>query len=172
MKILAFRGTGLLCTLIRWFTWGPYAHISGWLPDDTVIESSGSVADFIRWIFRRPQKLGVRHKTLAEAIKEHGTRVDAFDVPGAAELGHEIAESFALSQTGKGYAYRGILGFLAREHAKEKAWFCSDLIFAAWSQANFSLLRAVPYYKVSPTLLSYSSRIVPCQRPEGCTRAA
>jgi uncharacterized protein YycO len=145
IRILCYRGTSLLSKAIKAFNWGEYSHVAAL---NTV---TGEIIE--AW-----HPGGVRKVTLKNHRHTPGTVVDVYRVPGSLD-----AERFwtALEgEVGKKYDFKGILGFLARSKTQsDRAWFCSELVFAVAAQTGTLLLHC-PAYKVSPTLLSYSPLLV------------
>jgi uncharacterized protein YycO len=146
-KILLFRGTGVIDALIRWQTWGKYAHAAILLPDGkTLIES-------VPWY-------GVRMRQITDF-----DRIDVFDVPSYSKEQIDKAVDFARTQIGKKYAYLDIIRFIIRTKGNEQnSWFCSELVFAAFQKAGIDLLARIPAWKVSPQGLSTSPLMVELKR--------
>ena len=57
-----------------------------------------------------------------------------------------------------------IFGFIvyATNEGRKKynKWVCSELVMAAFKEAGINLLERVNVWKVSPTILSYSTKLV------------
>lgn len=142
--ILLFRGRGVISTLIRWQTRGPYSHAAFLLPDGRVLES---------W-----QGKGVRLR--APLTDWEGA--DAYYIPGMTDEQWEIAIDYALDQIGKKYDYWAIIRFISRHNMpKNDNWFCSELVFDSLSEAKVPLLHRIAGWAVSPGLLSFSPMIAP-----------
>lgn len=68
----------------------------------------------------------------------------------------------ALSQVGKPYDWRGILGFaLRRDWQETDAWFCSEFVAWCFERAGYPLLRADRSWRVTPRDLRMSLRLQP-----------
>jgi uncharacterized protein YycO len=145
MQILLHHGTGIINSLIRWQTRSHYAHASVLLhDDDNVIVQS------------LPGK-GV-HVT---RLSPHDWRgVDRFHVVTSKAF-EAVASQFLLSQVGRKYDYSGVIRFLTREKSvNNQRWFCSELVYAAFSAAGLPLLNCREAYKVSPALLALSPYLI------------
>jgi len=141
MKILLFKGKGIISALIRWQTRSAYSHAALLFDDGWIIEA---------W-----QGAGVRRKRL-----DDWTNVEAFDIPGITSVHVTDAWKFATEQIGSGYDYWSVLRFIDRRHMPEnKKWFCSELVFEALRQAGIQLLARIDASEVSPGLLSLSTRL-------------
>jgi uncharacterized protein YycO len=90
--------------------------------------------------------------------------VDVFEVNTTSEQ-DEIIKDFLTRQIGKKYDYLALIGFVlhtTKESRKQLSrWICSELVFAAFQKANINLLDRIDAWKVSPTILSYSTIMVP-----------
>lgn len=148
MKIVFYRGTGIINRAIRFFSRGGYSHVAIILKDGSIIEAY-------------PFK-GVRRRSgIKDEIKKD-TTIETYMVPASHEECISI-EQFLISQLGKKYDYLSVFGFIlyaTKESRKaSQKWFCSELVFAAFQKANINLLERVDAWKVSPSLLSYSPYI-------------
>lgn len=143
MKVLLFRGRGLISSLIRWQTRSQYSHAAFLLADgETIVEA---------W-----QGDGVRKKKVTD-----WSNIDVFHVLGATEAQMNYAANFALAQVGKKYDYRQVFRFLTRIGGKNNGkWFCSELVFAALQHAGINLLERIEPWAVSPGLLALSPDLV------------
>jgi uncharacterized protein YycO len=141
-SILLFRGRGLLSAAIRWQTRSRYSHAAILLHDEqTIIEA---------W-----PGAGVRAKSFNGWDDWDG--IDYFSVD--ADFNSYRLENFLHAQLGKRYDYLGVLRFLSRdsdEDQKNKRWFCSELVFAAFAHAGVDLFRDTRAWEVSPGMLSKS----------------
>ena len=136
-----YYGKSLTSRAISLKTWSPISHTSAFLPGgEEVVEAWG------KGVVRRPWREG--HTT--------GTRIDLLEC----RCSPDQAQSFYLflfDQIGKGYDFRGIMGFaFSAEMQSKDRWFCSELVFAAAIHAGIILLERVPAHKVSPGLIHYS----------------
>lgn len=140
--MLAFyRGGSRLAKLIRWITWGDYAHVS-YVRDDLSLE----LQSWFRGGVQASPIIGVYFP---------GADIDLYDV-ALTDCQRNAVEHFINSQLGKKYDWRGVLHFITRRREKPKdqdRWFCSELIAAAFELAGVPLLDRVPAYKVSPGAL-------------------
>ena len=137
--VLLFRGRGFISASIRWQTRSPYSHAALLYPDGkTIIEA---------WQFRGVQK--------REVIDWEG--IEVFEAPNLDAWRWEQIFHFAESKIGKRYDYRGVLRFLSRIPAStDDAWFCSELVFAAFQSAGWNLLHETTAGAVSPAMLALS----------------
>jgi uncharacterized protein YycO len=138
MKVLLFKGRGIISWSIRWFTRSQYSHAA-------IQVQSGQI--FEAW-----QGAGVRVTTL-RSWKD----VDVFEVDVTLEQRQKIHE-FLEGELGCGYDYWGIWGFVSRQPRRSnKKWFCSELVAAAFEEAGISLLgNNTPSWAVSPAMLATS----------------
>lgn len=136
-----YYGTSLTSKAIEIKTWSDISHTSAFLPGgEEVIEAWG------KGVVRRPWREG----------HTKGTRIDLLECRCSGEQAQAFY-IFLYDQIGKGYDFRGIMGFaLSSEIQNKDRWFCSELIFAAALHAGVELLSRVPAHKVSPGLLHYS----------------
>jgi hypothetical protein len=147
--ILLYKGKSLISKAIKWQTFGPYSHAAWWLRDGTVIEA---------W-----HKGGVSHNESPATLHTPGTEIDVFDFNGGSGiLAADLSEQFLLSQVGKKYDFAPVLrGFVFRVmRDNPNRWFCSELCHAAAVAGRLPLLARVPDWKIHPTLLSYSPRLI------------
>jgi uncharacterized protein YycO len=147
MKILLFRGRGLVSSLIRFQTWSKYSHVATMLDDGSIIEAWPGV--------------GV-HRMLK--LPHGASGIDFFE-PLITSHERNTITRFLIAQIGKPYDWRGVFQFVLREHVHtHNRWFCSDLVAAAFNFVDVPLLN-LPYYKISPAMVSYSTRL---HRVEPC----
>lgn len=142
MKILAYRGRGLISKAIQWQTRSPYSHVAIELPNGLVIEA---------W-----HKGGVSQSPSYRTLHTGGTKVDVFGIDIKFDL-HRV-ERFLTEQIGKKYDFNAVARFISRrdEPADDK-WFCSELVLAAMP----FLLRHIPPSHTTPrdiTLSPYLTR--------------
>jgi uncharacterized protein YycO len=80
---------------------------------------------------------------------------------------NKIIEDFLVSQIGKKYDWLAIFGFVlhtTKEGRKQyKRWICSELVFAAFQKAGINLLERIDAWKVSPTILSWNTKMAPVE---------
>jgi uncharacterized protein YycO len=142
--ILLYKGKSLISKAIRWQTFGPYSHAAWWCDDKSVVES---------W-----HKGGVSHNMTPGAVHAHGTEIDVFSIKGMTPNDRWAIEEMLKFEVGSKYDFAPVLrGFPLRlNRDNPDKWFCSELVFSKVREAGIDLLRAVPAFKVHPTLLSYS----------------
>ena len=137
--------------IIQWFCWGKYSH-SAWsfceLDGGRLV---GDISEYEAWAGK-----GVVHVPRIGANHTPGTRIDVYELTPA--LSSEDANNglkFLSEQLGKGYDYKGILGFLLRKKSMHNPndWFCSELVFAFLNKCKRFLLNEVRPYQVSPQML-------------------
>lgn len=149
MKIAFYKGTGWISKSILHVSRGGYSHAAVQLADGSIIEAHAR-----RGVCTR--------KDLLDQVNTK-TQVVVFDVETTPEQ-DVIITDFLKDQIGKGYDYWSIVGFVIHStHEGRKGynrWFCSELVFAAFQKAGINLLERVEPWKVSPTILSYSPRLV------------
>ena len=136
---------------IQWFTWGKYSH-SAW--SFCEIEAGmlvGDISEYEAWAGK-----GVVHVPAIGLNHTKGTRIDLYDLK--AKLNNKEASeglTFLTEQIGKGYDYKGILGFILRKKSLHNPydWFCSELVFAFLLKCGRFLLHGIKPYQVSPQML-------------------
>jgi len=152
VKIALYLGSDFVDKTILFFSRGGYTHAAIILPDDTVIEA---------YPFR-----GIRsRKSLTDQMGD--AKVEIYDVATTPEQ-DKIITDFLRKQIGKGYDYWNIFGFVFHTTHEGRTsrgrWFCSELVFAAFQEAGINLLARVEAWKVSPTILSFSTIMKPFER--------
>src|SRR6056300_1291251 len=138
IKVLLFRGKGLLSTLIRWKTNSIYSHAAILLPDGkTIIES---------W-----QGAGVRKKIMTD-----WKYVDAYNIDLTNEqIGYIV--SYLESKVGYKYDYLGALGIaLNKPYQKKSRYFCFELVFEAFQYIGIKLLNRTVARECTGSLLMRS----------------
>ena len=144
MRILLFKGRGLISFLIRLQSRGVYSHAAVELDTGEIVEA---------W-----QGSGVR---LLKRLKHGRSDVDTFTVRNLTTEHAMGVTSFLTSQIGKPYDYIGVLRFVTRRRkGGPRKWFCSELVFAAFKAVGISLLERTEAWEVSPQLLSRSTLLV------------
>src|SRR5688572_30038297 len=126
MKVVLFKGKGLVSRLIRWQTRSEYSHAALLLEDGTLIESreGKGVQAIANW--QRPENAVL------------------FEVKGLQEEWARGAREFLSAQIGKKYDWLMVARFVSRRQEKRSTsgkWFCSELVFAALQKAGVALLR-------------------------------
>lgn len=139
--ILLMKGKGIISKMIQWQTRSIYSHAAFLLPDGRILES---------W-----QGAGVRIRDYPQ-----GPGITTFDVQISDRRWDDVL-NFAHSQVGRPYDYLAVARFITRENDGENtSWFCSELVFEAFSCAGCQLLERVQSWEVSPALLSMSPLLV------------
>jgi uncharacterized protein YycO len=141
MKILLYKGRGLISWSIRWFTRSRFSHAAIMLPNGDVIEA---------W-----QGAGVRITQLKSRKNVVSLATDLNPEQAAA------VESFLLNEVGSPYDYWNILGFITRRPRRSnRAWHCSEIVYAAYQAAGVNLLGpSVNAWEVTPGML-YTSPLL------------
>lgn len=139
------RTDGFISRMINWQTWGPggsWSHVEFALPEGYL----GSQA---------PDGVKIRPFGYVTPSAELKCSVDLPDAKGWNVL------AFARAQIGKPYDYQSLLGFIIKRDWQEPdAWFCSELVAAAFQMAGFPLLRTDEVSRISPSTLSLSPFLV------------
>jgi len=140
MKILLFRGRGLISALIRWQTGSQYSHAAA-LVDDT-------------WLYEAWQGKGVRVKRFDWSDIDN---IDFFEIDGLTSENEARMLEYLKSRVGNKYDYWGVLRFITRGRPKSNnADFCSEYIYAAAEYTQLALLARTEPAEVSPGLLGRS----------------
>lgn len=138
MRILLFRGKGLISRLIRWQTRGGYSHAAILFADGVLVESM--------------QFVGVRARTYDPA-----EGADEFEISDITASQIARVREFLTEHLGCGYDYWAIIRFIDRARMPDNdRWFCSELVFAALRLAGISLLLRIEDWAVSPGMLAVS----------------
>ncbi len=149
MKVVFYQENDLLGKIIKFFTRGIYVHCSVILPDNTVIDA-------------KPFNGVIKHNCLNDTIKKDAI-LTIFDVQTTPEQDIIIVD-FLNKQVGKKYDWWSVFGFIlyTTEEGRKNynKWFCSELIFATFNKVNISLLERAEAWKMTPTTLSYSSKLI------------
>lgn len=135
MKIVLFKGRGLLSFIIRTVTRSHYSHAAVLLKGGDIIEAWHS---------------GVRRKFLYDF-----NNVDVFSVHVDDE---EKIIKFLESKIGFKYDFSSVFKFLTKRQVlqSDEKYFCSELIFEAFQEAGINLLERIEAWAVSPGLLALS----------------
>jgi uncharacterized protein YycO len=151
--VLLFRGRGLASQAIRIFTHSPYSHVGlVFLYQGRVycVEAVG---------------VGVRLILMSEVMRRYHGGIDYYEVPGAVSEQRNGAISFCFQQLGKLYDRPGIFRLvvavvLNRMPAvrEDQAWFCSELVAAAYRSQGLSLVPVSAAY-TSPADLALSPEL-------------
>ncbi len=151
--VVLFRGSGLVSRAIRWLTKSPYSHAAlVFLFEGRVycLEAVGS---------------GVRLALISEVLARYHGGIDHFDVPAATDEQRRGALGFAFQQLGKLYDKTGIWRFLLssltgrrRRVREDLAWYCSELVAAAYRRQGLALVPDSSAY-TSPAALALSREL-------------
>lgn len=148
MKIAMYKGSSVESKLILYFSRGGYSH-------SAVILNDGSIIEAIEFHGVR-RRASVTDELTADYI------IDIFDVKTTKKQ-DKIIKRFLLKQIDKGYDYWSVIGFVVYDSEEGRCsygkWFCSELVFAAFKKAGINLLERVVAWKVSPTILSYNTKM-------------
>lgn len=140
IKLLLFRGRGLISALIRWQTASRYSHAAA-LVDDT-------------WLYEAWQGAGVRVKPFDWSDTDN---IDFFEIVGLTPDKATRMLEYLKSRVGNKYDYWGVLRFITRARPKrDNADFCSEYVYSAAEHADRPLLARTEPAEVSPGLLSRS----------------
>ena len=121
---------GLAAFLIRWFTHSDYSHVDFVLADGRLL---GARSD-----------RGVQIRPADYATFTHKLRVT---IPIGTEKAQNVY-AYALEQIGKPYDMKAIFGFMFNQHWEDDdAWFCSNLVAAAFKKGSFPLLNPLASVK-------------------------
>jgi len=147
MKIAFYRGNDIIGRTILFFSRGGYTHAAIVLNDGRIIEAY-------------PSK-GVRmRQDIADRMSN--TTVDIFEIP-TTPAQDEIIKDFLANQMGKKYDYIALIGFIlytTKEGRKQRGkWICSELVFVAFQKAGINLLERIEAWMVSPTIISYNTKM-------------
>ncbi len=135
--VLLFRGRGVSSRLIRFLTRSPYSHVGLAFPYRGrvyCIEAVGA---------------GVRLILMSEVMHRYHGGIDYYEVHRAAPEQRDGAVGVCFQQLGKLYDRPGIVRFLLaivfdwKPSAREdQAWFCSELVAAAYRAQGLVLAPA------------------------------
>lgn len=126
------RNKGIVSRLIRLITWSEYSHVE-FVTIDGYLGALVNGGVQVRSFFYAPHN---------EFVYRH------IDCTPEQE---KVALSYARSQVGKPYDITAILGIMMhRDWRSPKAWFCSELCFAACEAGGIQLLREIPENRVTP----------------------
>ncbi len=135
-------GSGPAAAVVRAATWSWCAHVGFLLPDGRVLDAT--------------PELGVALRAPDAGDQDQVLGVDA--APGVLEA----AVTWARGRLGQPYDWTGALGIGAhRDWGRDGAWFCSELMAAAFKAAGRPLLRTDHLDRVTPAQLLLSPLLVP-----------
>lgn len=145
MRIGFHKGSNLINKLILFFSRGGYSHCGIILNDNSTIEA-------------KPFK-NVYHKKNYLLNNGKNVIIDVYDVKTTPKQDKIIIDYLA-SQIGKKYDYLAVFGFVFYiNDDKRNKFICSELVYNAFKAANINLLDRVVGYKISPTVLSYNTKM-------------
>lgn len=145
LRIVFFKGKGLLSALIRWQTRGKFSHVGLAFPDNAFFESwtgsgkklwrNGGVAKKLNW---QPEG----DETIATVALDDAQM--------------QRARAFCESNLGRGYDFRSVIRFLTRiKPASNDKFFCSELVMDVLRHAGVDPLNA-PSSVISPAVLWFA----------------
>lgn len=151
MKVLGYRGLGLVSKAIRFQTRSDYSHVA-------LETSNGDV--FEAWYIG-----GVRKLRNFREGHHPGTEVDVFT--SILPVKEQEAVEFLTAQVGKKYDWHSVFRFLSRRDAPEDGkWFCSELVMVVFAKFCTPLLNLQPWAAsprdvcISPVLTRGERRVV------------
>jgi uncharacterized protein YycO len=149
MKVLQYRGRGLISRSIRFQTRSVYSHSALAFSDGDIIEAWHT--EGVRWI--------------TDPFDRHdlNTLIDVYGIHGVVD--DYMARVFAEAQIGKKYDFWTVGRFLTRRTApRNDRWFCSELVLTILKEGGLELLHG-NYSEMSPRdvaispLLTYEKTI-------------
>lgn len=151
--VVLFRGSGPMSRAIRWLTRSPYSHAALVFRFEERVYCLEAVGS------------GVRLALISEVLSRYHGGIDLFDVPRATEGQRRAALGFAFQQLGRLYDRRGLWRFLIaivtgrrRRVREDRAWFCSELVAAAYRRQGLALVPDSSAY-TSPADLALSPEL-------------
>lgn len=148
VKLIFFRGKGIMSALIRWQTRGKFSHVGILFEDGVFFESwTGSAKHLWR-------NGGVTSQMNYQIPKD--AAVATVEVPDDA---YAAMQRFALQQRQKRYDYRSVIRFLTRaKPEQDNKFFCSELVVEILAAGQVIALCAAPSV-ISPAVLWWSPNI-------------
>ncbi len=151
--VLLFRGRGLSSQVIRLLTRSPYSHVGLVFPYQErvyCIEAVGA---------------GVRLILMSEVMRRYHGGIDYYEVRSATDAQRDGAIALCFQQLGKLYDRPGIVRFLLAilfnwkpAVREDQAWFCSELVAAAYRAHGLTLAPVSSAY-TSPADLAVSPEL-------------
>ncbi|BCG50053.1 hypothetical protein [Ralstonia phage RP13] len=141
LKIRFVSDSGVVSSIIRFWTWSQWSHVELWTPDG--------------WLGARTDGDGVSIKpyNYNSPLKEE---LLVLEVPD-----YDSAIKFAYDQVGKKYDYGAIAGLGVREDWDDPSkWFCSEYIYCIAQKGGIELLRTEGVNRVTPRDLYMSTLLV------------
>lgn len=146
MRILAYRGVGIISKAIQFQTRSPYSHVAIEIAEHRIYEA---------WHVG-----GVRQLRYAIDGHDESTRIDIYRLDPALDCDVDKVEMFLLQQTGKRYDFKSVARFLTRRKVrKDDRWFCSELVLAALQAGGVNLLH-INHSEASPRDVSISPHLI------------
>lgn len=141
IKIHFWRGTGFIAGAIRFFSWGPMAHV-GMQIDNTMYEAR----EFRGVVKSRfpDQKRRMPNRSLVVECSE--------------EQYNEIFDWWE-SRIGRRYDYLSVFRFVYRKGETDRttgSWFCSEAVMDACEAGGIRLFDRVDSSKVTPSMIYWS----------------
>ena len=131
MRILCYRGVGLISRAIRFQTRSLYSHVAIELQEHEIYEA---------WHVG-----GVRQLRYAIDGHDKSTVIDIYRVDPAINCDIDKVRAFLQSQIGKKYDFKSVARFLTRRKVRaDDKWFCSELVLAAIQAGGGELLHVNP----------------------------
>ena len=151
--VLLFRGRGLSSQLIRILTHSPYSHVGLVFPYQGRMFSVEAVG------------VGVRLILMSEVMRRYHGGIDYYEIPRATPEQRDGAIAFCFQQLGKLYDRPGIVRLLIAilfnrkpTVREDQAWFCSELVAAAYRSQGLPLAPVSAAY-TSPADLAVSPEL-------------
>ena len=146
--ILQYEGLSLASRAIKLITWGTYSH-------SAIGNSTGNVIE--AW-----QRGGVSQAYSPWVNHKLKTPVAIYSLD-TSEFQDKAIWEYALRKCGFKYDWRALLGFLPAFRFlwrdSPTKWFCSHLVAHCCQMGSCSLFsQETPLYKISPTILTWSSK--------------
>jgi uncharacterized protein YycO len=137
------RGSGLAGAIVRYATWSDFAHVGFKLDEGSVLDAT--------------PEAGVTMRIAADDATTQYWRIAAED-----PVVIDQAVLWAKGQIGKPYDWTAIYGMaLRRDWHKDTAWFCSELVTAAFDAAGWPLITdSGKCNRITPRDLTLATRIV------------
>ncbi len=150
-------GSGLSSSLIKFHTFSPWTHVEFYTPYGYLgARLSGGVA-----------------------VRPYDYDAGGFDHEEfrSIELPPDVEEAlwkWAFAQVGKPYDWQSIIGMIVRRDWRdESAWFCSEMVTAAFDAVGHPILRVhEDVYRITPRDVGLSMELVPCASPLTASPAA
>lgn len=143
LKVQFVLGYGISSAAIAWFSAGSFSHV------DAVLESGSLLGARSDKVGGKPAGVQIRKP---EYEKWKKRVVMTFEVrPAQARL----YWGFLYEQLGKKYDSTAIWGFAAgRDWRSANAWYCAELVAAAFERAGFCPMLYAPPNKITPATLA------------------